>query len=152
MAQAAEGAGPVFLRNPNNPIAAVLGHRAVADFVAQVTKASPKTLVLADEAYHDKVDDPGYATAIPLALTNPQVVVSRTFSKAFGRAWFEKAGCWGEGGGPRASGVDASGRLAPATWMTAPQGAAPPRFPTRSRTSEARSPKPLCTSRHALLC
>ena len=86
MARAAEGAGLVFLCNPNNPTATVHGRQAVKDFVAQVAKASPKTVILVDEAYHDYVEDPAYHTAIPLALANPQVLVSRTFSKAHGLA------------------------------------------------------------------
>ncbi|HEY3886713.1 MAG TPA: aminotransferase class I/II-fold pyridoxal phosphate-dependent enzyme, partial [Vicinamibacterales bacterium] len=32
------------------------------------------------------VDDPAYATAVPLAIDNPHVIVSRTFSKVFGMA------------------------------------------------------------------
>lgn len=86
MAKAAEGAGLVFLCNPNNPTATVHGRQAVADFVARLGKTSPKTVILVDEAYHDYVEDPGYRTAIPLALANPQVLVSRTFSKAYGLA------------------------------------------------------------------
>jgi len=49
-------------------------------------RASPQTTILIDEAYHEYVDDPSYATAIPLALANPRVVVTRTFSKVFGMA------------------------------------------------------------------
>ena len=86
MAQAAEGAGLVFLCNPNNPTATVHGRQAVAEFVTRLGKTSPKTLILVDEAYHDFVEDPAYRSAIPLALANPQVLVSRTFSKAHGLA------------------------------------------------------------------
>ncbi len=43
-------------------------------------------MVLIDEAYHEFVDDPSYATAIPLAMENPNVVVARTFSKVYGMA------------------------------------------------------------------
>ncbi|MCX5761063.1 MAG: aminotransferase class I/II-fold pyridoxal phosphate-dependent enzyme, partial [Gemmatimonadetes bacterium] len=44
------------------------------------------TVILVDEAYHEYVDDPSYRTAIPMALTDPNVIVSRTFSKVFGMA------------------------------------------------------------------
>jgi histidinol-phosphate aminotransferase len=43
-------------------------------------------VILIDEAYHDYVTDPSYETAIPLALSTPNVLVARTFSKAYGMA------------------------------------------------------------------
>ncbi len=85
-AKASAGAGLVFLCNPNNPTGPVHGAKAIADFVARVRKASPGTTILVDEAYHEYVDDPAYATAIPLALEHPEVIVSRTFSKVYGLA------------------------------------------------------------------
>jgi len=42
--------------------------------------------VLVDEAYHEYVDEPAYASLVPLALEEPRVIVARTFSKAFGMA------------------------------------------------------------------
>ncbi len=86
MADACKGAGLVFFCNPNNPTATVHGAKAVADFVAAVKKVSPTTAVLIDEAYYDYVTDPSYSTAIPLALREPNVFVTRTFSKAYGMA------------------------------------------------------------------
>jgi len=84
--RSAPGAGLVFLCNPNNPTSTVHPAAAVRDFVAQVRRRSPATVVLVDEAYHEFVDDPGYASAVPLALADPRVVVARTFSKVFGLA------------------------------------------------------------------
>jgi histidinol-phosphate aminotransferase len=86
MAAAANGAGLVFLNNPNNPTATVHGSKAVADFVQRVRASSPDTVILIDEAYHDYVTDPAYESAIPLALQTPNVFVARTFSKAYGMA------------------------------------------------------------------
>jgi len=86
MAQAARWAGLIFLCNPNNPTSTVHPARAVADFVARVAQESPDTAILIDEAYHDYVTDPGYATAAPLALEHPNVFVTRTLSKAYGMA------------------------------------------------------------------
>ena len=80
------GAGLIFLCNPNNPTATVHGAAAVRDFIAQVNSRAPECVILVDEAYHEYVDDPAYATAIPLAMENPRVVVVRTFSKVFGMA------------------------------------------------------------------
>jgi histidinol-phosphate aminotransferase len=86
MIAAAKGAGLVFFNNPNNPTATVHGATTVADFVERVRKTSPDTVVLIDEAYHDYVTDPSYRTAVPLALETPNVLVVRTFSKAYGMA------------------------------------------------------------------
>ena len=80
------GAGLVFLCNPNNPTATVHGAATVKDFVAQTNKRAPDCVVMVDEAYHEYVDEPSYASAIPLALENPKVIVIRTFSKVFGMA------------------------------------------------------------------
>ena len=78
--------GLVFFNNPNNPTATVHGAKTVADMVARIRKASPSTVILIDEAYHDYVTDPSYETAIPMALATPNVLVARTFSKAYGMA------------------------------------------------------------------
>jgi histidinol-phosphate aminotransferase len=80
------GAGLVFLNNPNNPTATVHGLKVVTDFVERVHRISPDTVILIDEAYHDYVTDPAYSTAVPLALSTPNVFVARTFSKAYGMA------------------------------------------------------------------
>ncbi len=86
MAAASTGAGLVFFCNPNNPTATVHGDAAVRGFIAQVHRAAPGATILVDEAYHEYVDDPSYRTAIPIALADPRVVVSRTFSKVHGMA------------------------------------------------------------------
>lgn len=83
MLDAAKGAGLVYICNPNNPTATIASAAAVADFVATVP---PTAVVLIDEAYHHFVVDSAYQTAIPLALSHPNVVVMRTFSKIFGLA------------------------------------------------------------------
>ena len=86
MIAAAPGAGLVFFNNPNNPTATVHSATAVTDFVERVRAASPGTVILIDEAYHEYVTDPAYATAVPLALAAPGVLAVRTFSKAYGMA------------------------------------------------------------------
>ncbi len=86
MADMGKGAGLVYCCNPNNPTATVHSAADVRAYVEQVGRSSPETTILIDEAYHEYVDDLAYATAIPLALANPRVVVTRTFSKVFGMA------------------------------------------------------------------
>jgi histidinol-phosphate aminotransferase len=86
MADGARGTGLVYFCNPNNPTATVIGKADVTAFVEKVNQSSPQTIILIDEAYHEYVDEPTYGTAIPLALANPRVIVTRTFSKVFGMA------------------------------------------------------------------
>jgi len=86
MLAAAPGVGLVFLCYPNNPTATALPKSAVASFVAAVQKLSPKPAVLIDEAYIDYATDPAISTNADLALSTPGVVVTRTFSKAYGMA------------------------------------------------------------------
>jgi len=86
MASKAGGAGLLFFCNPNNPTATVHGDAAVREFIARVRRDSPATFILVDEAYHEYVDDASYKSAVPLALADPNVIVSRTFSKVFGMA------------------------------------------------------------------
>ena len=86
MIAAAPGSGLLFFNNPNNPTATVHGAKTVSDMIARVRKSSPATVILVDEAYHEYVTDPSYATAVPLALTEPNVLAVRTFSKAYGMA------------------------------------------------------------------
>src|SRR6266850_4801045 len=81
-----KGAGLGCICNPNNPTATINGAQEIKDFIAEVKKASPTTGILLDEAYCDYATDPSFATAIPLALTTPNVIVARTFSKAYGMA------------------------------------------------------------------
>jgi histidinol-phosphate aminotransferase len=85
-ADAARGAGLVFYCNPNNPTATYVGARATREFLAKVTRESPGTTILIDEAYFDYVTDADHDTHIPIAVDNPRVIVARTFSKAYGMA------------------------------------------------------------------
>lgn len=80
------GAGLVFLCNPNNPTGHVLSKATVEAFVRAALAADPEVVILVDEAYHEFVDDPGYASALPITETEPRVFVSRTFSKIYGLA------------------------------------------------------------------
>ena len=81
-----KGAGLVYLCNPNNPTGTINSAQEIKDFVAEVKKTSPTTAILLDEAYCDYATDPSFATAFPLALATPGVVVARTMSKAYGMA------------------------------------------------------------------
>jgi histidinol-phosphate aminotransferase len=86
LADASKGAGLVFYCNPNNPTATYVGARATRDFFAKITRESPETTILVDEAYFDYVTDPDHDTHIAQAVENPRIIVARTFSKAYGMA------------------------------------------------------------------
>ncbi len=86
MADASQGAGMVFLNNPNNPTGTLHGAEAVGAFIERVRSESPETMVVVDEAYHDYVTDPAHETQIPRAMSDTHVLVARTFSKAHGMA------------------------------------------------------------------
>lgn len=73
----------VYLCNPNNPTGTHLDSGDIGRFVESVP---PRVLVVIDEAYHDYVTASDYATAVPLAVEHPNVVVTRTFSKIHGLA------------------------------------------------------------------
>jgi len=83
---ASKGAGLVFYCNPNNPTATYVGAKATRQYLTDITKASPDTVILVDEAYFDYVTDPDHDTHIAFALEHPNVIVARTFSKAYGMA------------------------------------------------------------------
>lgn len=73
----------VYLANPNNPTGTWFDDDALAAFLAAVP---PSVLVVVDEAYHEYVDAPGLTTARRLTGRYPNLIVSRTFSKAYGLA------------------------------------------------------------------
>jgi histidinol-phosphate aminotransferase len=86
VAERARDAGLVFVCNPNNPTGLLHPAKAMRDFVARTRTLAPEATILIDEAYHDYVDDASYETAVPMALADSRVIVTRTFSKAYGMA------------------------------------------------------------------
>lgn len=74
----------IWICNPNNPTGTVESVADIERFVAQVPK---ETMVLVDEAYIDFADG-NSASAMKLTKKYPNIVVMRTFSKAYGLANF----------------------------------------------------------------
>jgi histidinol-phosphate aminotransferase len=73
----------VLLCSPNNPTSTVITRAQFDRFMASV----PRTvLVLLDEAYIEFAEDPEAVEGIPLLAGHPNLVVLRTFSKAYGLA------------------------------------------------------------------
>jgi histidinol-phosphate aminotransferase len=81
MANRAVGAGLVYVCNPNNPSSTAVTASEVEWLVEKVVKTSPMTRIVIDEAYFEYADLPGFASATPLTMKYPQVIVVRTFSK-----------------------------------------------------------------------
>ncbi|MBI4553413.1 MAG: aminotransferase class I/II-fold pyridoxal phosphate-dependent enzyme [Candidatus Latescibacteria bacterium] len=71
----------IIVTNPNNPTGTIVSREALEKFIDSV----PETVtVLVDEAYIHFVKDPAYKNAADLAVTRPNVLVTRTFSKVYG--------------------------------------------------------------------
>ena len=81
----------VLLCTPNNPTGPALRQSEVETFVDRVP---PDVAVLIDEAYVEFVDDPDAVNGLTL-LDRPNVVVLRTFSKAYGLAGLRIGYCVG---------------------------------------------------------
>ena len=73
----------VYLANPNNPTGTWFSDAAFASFLAGVPE---HVLVVVDEAYAEFVDAAEYASALALRARYPNLVVTRTFSKAYALA------------------------------------------------------------------
>jgi histidinol-phosphate aminotransferase len=73
----------VLLCSPNNPTGPALAHDAVKAFLEAVPR---DVLVVVDEAYAEFVDDPLAVDGTRLLSSYPNLVVLRTFSKAYGLA------------------------------------------------------------------
>lgn len=96
MLRQVKGAGLVFLCNPNNPTGHVHAASAANGFLEAALAADPEVVILVDEAYHEFVDDPSYASALPLIARHPRVFVSRTFSKIYGIAGMRAGYAFGQ--------------------------------------------------------
>ncbi|MEU4428415.1 histidinol-phosphate transaminase [Actinoplanes sp. NPDC024001] len=73
----------VLICNPNNPTGTVVGGDALQAFLDRVP---PTCLVALDEAYVEYVGEPRVSSGLRLCDAYPNLVVLRTFSKAYGLA------------------------------------------------------------------
>lgn len=73
----------VFIANPNNPTGTWLPAGVLERFIAALP---PEVVVVVDEAYFEYVDAPDYPDASRWLERHPNLVVTRTFSKAYGLA------------------------------------------------------------------
>ncbi|MFL8936983.1 histidinol-phosphate transaminase [Rossellomorea oryzaecorticis] len=75
----------VWLCSPNNPTGEYIRKEELLHFLDQVPS---DVLVVLDEAYYEYVTAGDYYDSISLIESYPQLVVTRTFSKAYGLAGF----------------------------------------------------------------
>ena len=73
----------IFIANPNNPTGTWLNAQALHEFLSKVPE---KVIVVVDEAYHEYLDQKDYSSAINWISEFPSLIVTRTFSKAYGLA------------------------------------------------------------------
>ena len=82
-AAAGENTRLVYLANPNNPTGTWFDGAALSRLLEEVPETA---IVVVDEAYAEYCDGDGPASALPLLARHPNLVVTRTFSKAHGLA------------------------------------------------------------------
>jgi histidinol-phosphate aminotransferase len=73
----------VYVANPNNPTGTWFDDAALERFLRHVPTT---TLVVIDEAYQEFVADPKLSSALRLLSRHPNLIVTRTFSKAYALA------------------------------------------------------------------
>lgn len=73
----------IYLANPNNPTGTSFNDAELAQFMARVPE---HVIVVVDEAYNEYVDRPDLGTAVHLLGRHRNLVVTRTFSKAYALA------------------------------------------------------------------
>ncbi|HJH11839.1 MAG TPA: histidinol-phosphate transaminase [Metalysinibacillus jejuensis] len=80
-----ENTSVVWVCSPNNPTGVVIADDELQNFLRQVPQ---DVLVVLDEAYYEYVVDERHKDTLPLIHTYPNVIILRTFSKAYGLAGF----------------------------------------------------------------
>ncbi|KFX67874.1 aspartate aminotransferase [Pseudomonas taeanensis MS-3] len=73
----------IFVANPNNPTGTWFGPQALSDFLARVPE---RVLVVLDEAYIEYAEGDELPDGLEYLSRYPNLLVSRTFSKAYGLA------------------------------------------------------------------
>jgi histidinol-phosphate aminotransferase len=80
----------IMLCTPNNPTGPALQHQQVINFIDSVPD---HIMIILDEAYVEFVTDPQGLHGLDAMVGRPNVVVLRTFSKAYGLAGFRVGYC-----------------------------------------------------------
>ena len=84
LAHAGPNTGLVYICNPNNPTGSITPRPVLEDFISRLPASC---CILIDEAYHHYAGQSGsYASFLDRPLNDPRLMVSRTFSHAYGLA------------------------------------------------------------------
>ena len=73
----------VFLANPNNPTGTAFTKAEFSQFMEAVP---PQVIVVLDEAYGEYIEDKSFPDGLNFLGSYPNLIISRTFSKAWGLA------------------------------------------------------------------
>ncbi len=73
----------VFIANPNNPTGTLLGAAELEDFLRELPR---EVVVVLDEAYSEYLPGDVAYDSVPWLAEYPNLIVTRTFSKAYGLA------------------------------------------------------------------
>lgn len=73
----------ICIANPNNPTGTIVRKRELREFM---NKVPGRALVIMDEAYFEFVDDPDFPDAFEYLREERPILITRTFSKAYGLA------------------------------------------------------------------
>ncbi len=73
----------IIFANPNNPTGTYVNRQ---DFISFMDNVSSDVFVVCDEAYYEYILEMDYPQTIPLLEQYPNLIITRTFSKAYGLA------------------------------------------------------------------
>jgi len=74
----------VFIDNPGNPSGGFVTERELKEFLARIPR---ETVVFLDEAYYEYAcGENGYPDSLPWITSHPNLIIARTFSKAYALA------------------------------------------------------------------
>jgi histidinol-phosphate aminotransferase len=73
----------IFIVNPNNPTGTYV---TAAELLLLLNSIPSQVLVVLDEAYHEYIEKNDYPNSLELLKQFPNLIVTRTFSKAYGLA------------------------------------------------------------------
>ncbi len=83
LAQVADDTAVVFIANPNNPTGTWVSRKELWDFLQALPR---RVIAVVDEAYCEYIDLEDYPNALEWLRFFPNLIVTRTFSKAYGLA------------------------------------------------------------------
>lgn len=73
----------IFIVNPNNPTGT---YTNAEDMLLLLNSVPSNVLIVVDEAYHEYIQQPDYLDLLPLLNQYSNLLITRTFSKAYGLA------------------------------------------------------------------